>query len=55
MDREGLRVGTARVLLNGQPVGTVPLVTKYQNEPSVFSEWMDVFRDLLGMEVGVVG
>jgi D-alanyl-D-alanine carboxypeptidase len=49
MDREGLRVGTASVLLNGQPVGTVPLVTQYQDEPSAFSEWMDVFRDLLGM------
>ncbi|BCU81707.1 D-alanyl-D-alanine carboxypeptidase DacB [Polycladomyces abyssicola] len=52
MDREGLRVGTARVLLNGQPVGTVPLVTQYQDEPSVFSEWMDVFQDVLGMGVG---
>jgi D-alanyl-D-alanine carboxypeptidase len=55
MDQEGLQVGTARVLLNGQPVGTVPLVTRYQGEPSVFSEWMNVFEELLGMGAGGIG
>ena len=36
---ENLPVGSARIFLNDQLVGVVPLVTKYPIKPSFFSRW----------------
>jgi D-alanyl-D-alanine carboxypeptidase (penicillin-binding protein 5/6) len=36
---ENLPVGSARIFLNDQLVGVIPLVTKYPSKPSFFSRW----------------
>ncbi|OYD09760.1 D-alanyl-D-alanine carboxypeptidase family protein [Paludifilum halophilum] len=49
VDREGMRVGTARVYLDEEPIGSVPLVTKTtQAEDTVFTDWWSVLARVLG-------
>ncbi|MFC4078138.1 D-alanyl-D-alanine carboxypeptidase family protein [Salinithrix halophila] len=52
IDKEGMRVGMARVYLKGEVVGSVPLVTRTNSASvsSVFTDWMTVITYVLGKE-----
>lgn len=44
----GILVGTARAYFGKELIGTVPLYSKYMEDPSVFSSWKEVFSYLCG-------
>lgn len=46
--REEMQVGSARIFLNKKLIGFVPLLTRYDREPSVMSNW----KELLGYVMG---
>lgn len=42
------RVGVARIELNGEVIGTVPLIAEFRKDESIWSDWRKVFNSLLG-------
>jgi D-alanyl-D-alanine carboxypeptidase (penicillin-binding protein 5/6) len=48
VDRNRMQVGTARIFVNEQLVGSVPLVVNYHEETGVLSRW----KQLLGLMAG---
>ncbi|MBA4495651.1 D-alanyl-D-alanine carboxypeptidase family protein [Paenactinomyces guangxiensis] len=48
--RERMQVGTARIFLNKELIGSIPLITRYANEPSVLSSWKQVLTVVIGQE-----
>ena len=50
IDRDGQRVGTLRILLEEEPIGTVSLVTEKMEESSVLEEWITVLVHVMGRE-----
>lgn len=53
VDREGLKVGKARIYLDEQPIGSIDLITEMmaeKAEKTVFSDWWRIFAQVVGRE-----
>ncbi len=50
IEEAGQQVGTLRIRLEGEPIGTVPLVTVEKKETSVLEEWRLVLAYMMGRE-----
>ncbi|PTX50856.1 D-alanyl-D-alanine carboxypeptidase [Melghirimyces profundicolus] len=46
--KEGIQVGTARILINGEAVGAVPLEVRVSEEETMMEEWLGVLAALFG-------
>lgn len=46
--QEGKRVGNVRIYLEDELIGTVPLLTRYGEEPSVWRDWSAVLKYVFG-------
>ncbi|MFD1427807.1 D-alanyl-D-alanine carboxypeptidase [Kroppenstedtia sanguinis] len=42
----GIRVGTARIFVEGKPVGSIPLITQGESEETVWGDWFTVLASI---------
>ena len=46
----GIRVGTARIFVEGKPVGSIPLITQDEGEETVWGHWFTVLASIYEQE-----
>ncbi|EGK14172.1 D-alanyl-D-alanine carboxypeptidase family protein [Kroppenstedtia eburnea] len=46
----GIRVGTARIFVEGKPVGSIPLITRGESEETVWGDWFTVLASIYEQE-----
>ncbi|WP_241154394.1 D-alanyl-D-alanine carboxypeptidase family protein [Staphylospora marina] len=48
VEKSGMQVGTARVFVKGEQVGSIPLISRFSDEPTVMGHWKHVLALMIG-------